>query len=70
MRQHANTAVILLIEFTVYLVHRHFLNRLGGSEGEYVEADEETTSNDEKIEPPTYEDAVKEEVVIATDDDE
>ena len=53
-----------------YLVHRHFLSRLEGSGGEYVEADEETISNDEMNEPPAYEDAVKEEVVVATDNDE
>ena len=52
-----------------YLVHRHFLSRLEGS-GEYEEAGEETMSNDEMNKPPAYEDAVKEEVIVATDDDE
>ena len=52
-----------------YLVHQHFLSRLVDN-WEYEEADEETISNDEMNKPPAYEGAVKEEVVVATDDDE
>ena len=53
-----------------YLVHRHFLSRLENNGG-YEGADgEDTVGNDEMNHPPAYEDAVKDEIVVAPDDDE
>ena len=56
-----------------YLMHRHLLNRLRenreDNEGEYVESDDETVINTDEVDPPAYNDIVKEEAA-STDDDE
>ena len=68
--QQADVNDIVRSRIIRYLMHRHLLNRLRDSEGEYVESDEETVINNDEIDPPDYEDVVKEEVINTTDDDE
>ena len=56
------------------LMHRHLINRIRESrenneEGEYEESDDETVINTDEVDPPAYNNIVKEEAA-STDDDE
>ena len=56
------------------LLHRHLINRLRESrenneEGEYKESDDETVINTDEVDPPAYNNVVKEEA-NSTDNDE